>query len=284
MSPRLVLVLVLALLVPAASSGADGGPSPGAVTGWDGVLAPSGAVRYVVFPVGRTTTVAVVRVHGGRVLRYGAVRGGFGIPLVAWDGSSGGVSAGGRSLVLAPFSVPRVAGAVSRFALVSTKTLRVQQRITLRGSFSFDAISPDASTLYLIQYLPAQSWTTYRVRAFDVASNRLLPGSIVDRREPDEQMQGAPMTRAATRDGGWAYTLYARQSGKPFVHALDTRHRTAFCVDLPWNADQAALSNVRMYVAGNRIVLRQRAVGRLAVIDAGTFHVVALRRPVPPSP
>jgi hypothetical protein len=29
------------------------------------------------------------------------------------------------------------------------------------------------------------------------------------------------------------YTLYQRQQGEPFVHALDADHRAAFCIDLP---------------------------------------------------
>jgi hypothetical protein len=282
MRARLVLLVAVSLLLAPAAASGDGGPSPGAITGWDGIVAASGNIRYVALPAGPYTTVAEIDVSDGRVLRYSPVRGWFGIPLVAYDGTTGGLSADGRELVLAPFTGPPSASTVSRFAIVAVKTLRVHRWVTLRGSYSFDAISPDASTLYLIQYLSSKQWTTYRVRAFDVASGRLVPGSIVDRREPGEKMQGAPMTRATTRDGGWAYTLYARASGKPFVHALDTRHRTAFCVDLPWHADQGALASVRMQARGGKIVLRQPAIGRLATIDAHTFHVTALHRPVAP--
>ena len=270
-----VLAFVLLIASAGAASG-DGGPSPGAVTGWDGVLGARGAVRYVALPAGRLTTVAVVRVRDGRVLHYSAIPGGYGVPQVAWDGSTGGLSADGTTLVLASFGGP----VYSKFAVVGTKTLRVRRVVSLRGSYSFDAISPDGRTMYLIRYRGLQTTTTYSVRAYDLAAGRLVPGAIVDRREPDEKMQGAPVTRASTRDGGWAYTLYSRLIGKAFVHALDTRHRRAFCVDLPWKVTQD--TTVRMSVGGTRLVLRQPAIGRLAVIDTRTFRVTPLRKPVAP--
>jgi hypothetical protein len=46
-----------------------------------------------------------------------------------------------------------------------------------------------------------------------------------------EQMHGRPLSRATSRDGRFAYTLY--DSGTtPFVHALDTSTVSAKCIDL----------------------------------------------------
>ena len=72
----------------AAGAAGDGGPSPGVSSGWDGVAAPDGNVRYVALAGGRGTVVAVVRVRGGRVVRYGWIPGSYGVPLVAYDGSA----------------------------------------------------------------------------------------------------------------------------------------------------------------------------------------------------
>jgi hypothetical protein len=261
-----LLAAAVAASCAAVSAGADGGPSPGVSFGWNGVLAPGHRVRYVAIPSGRGTIVESVGVLGGRVLRWNTVPGVFGIPTVAWVGSAGGLSADGKTLVLASQS-PRSIHGTTRFVLLKTRTLRPWPMIVLRGSFSFDALAPDASTLYLIQYTSAQDYTRYRVRAYDLAKGRLVPGAIVDRREPDEQMSGGPVTRATTADGRWAYTLYARDGKPPFVHALDTVGREAYCIDLPLPRNQQFQMRLRLAFHGAN-ELRVRA-GRktLAIVD-----------------
>ncbi len=271
----------VALVASSAANGGGGGPSPG-VTGWDGVLAPGGAIRYVALASESTTTVAAVRVGTGRVERYASVPGGtYGIPLVAYDGSTGGLSADGRTLVLASFARAPGPGAISRFAVLSTKRLRRERLLELRGSWSYDALSPDGRLLYAVEYLGTGRDARYRVRAIDLSSGRLLAGSIADSREKRGEMRGSPMTRATSRDGGWAYTLYAKPDGTAFVHALDTRHRKAVCVDLPWRGVGNALGSVRMAVAGRSLVLTQRG-SRLAAIDTRAFSVRSFRRPAAP--
>jgi hypothetical protein len=223
-----------------------------------------------------------VLIRSGRVLRYGVVPGAYGIPAVAYDGSTDGVSRDGRTLVLASFLRPGATNAVSRFAVLSPKTLRLRRVVKLPGSFSFDALSPNGRLMYAIEYLSAsRTGANYRVRAIDLERGRLLPGSIVDKREADEPMRGQPVTRAASLDGGWAFTLYTRGQARPFIHALDTRHRAARCIDLPWRNVGNALANVKMRVEGTRsLVLWQPGTGRLGVVDTTTSVVRAFRRPV----
>jgi hypothetical protein len=284
--PALVLV---ALAVPAAATAlaAGGGPSPGVIQGGNGVLSPNGKVRYVAVAAGGGTAVEAVRVHGGIVGRVTSIRGTYGVPLVAQDGTSGGLSADGRTLVLATYPALPGAQATTRFAVIDTKRFRLRRVVTLKGSYSYDAISPNGASVFVIEYVsyePTSNAVAYRVRALDATTGRLALGAIVDKREPDESMQGFPVTRAPGRDG-WAYTLYARNgAGKAFVHALDTRHSAAFCIDLPWANSTGALWNVRMTLSpdGSQLVLRQPPVGRLAVIDTKTFRVQALRKPVAP--
>ena len=204
-----------------------------------------------------------------RFLKGGA----FGIPLVAYDGSTGGLSRDGRRLVVyAPDSRGR---AKTRFVVLNARTLQVQGRMTLSGNFGFDALSPDGSLMYLIQLKgpgPNGSGLNYDVRALNVDSGHLYPGAIVDRREPDEKMTGIPMTRVGSADATWAYTLYAKQSSGAFVHALHTTAREAFCIDLPlWLADEE-LGKVRMRVGKNVLLLRLRGK-TIAKIDTRTFRV-----------
>src|SRR5437879_8810815 len=84
----------------AVAAGADGGPSPGVSWGWDGVVGSGKQVRYVAIPTGRNTVVELVRVLGGRVLRWTAIRGSYGVPLVTVFGSAEGLSRDGKTLVL----------------------------------------------------------------------------------------------------------------------------------------------------------------------------------------
>lgn len=286
MRSRLVLlVAMLAVAVVAADAyAAKGGPSPGAVIGWDGVRAPDAAVRYVALVARGTTSLAVVRVGDGRVLRYVPLKGEFGVPQVAFDGTTDGLSADKRTLVLSSLGTLVGANRTSRFAVLATKSLRVKRTIALPGLWSFDAVSPDGSTIYAIQYLGTGDVVDYKVRAIDVASGRPLPGAIIDRREPNEEMQGSPTTRAFGPGRAWAYTLYGKPDGTAFVHALDTRRGEAVCIDLPWSSVQNSLWSVRMSVTANgkALTLRQATQGRLAVVDLGSFRVRAFRPPVAP--
>src|SRR5204863_3995643 len=119
--------------------------------------------------------------------------------------------------------------------------------VRLRGDFSFDAISPRGSLVYLIEYISPTDPTSYRVRAYDLTSDRLLAKPVVDPREPGEKMGGSPLTRAMSTNGRWAYTLYDGAGKTPFVHALDTSTRSARCIDLDALAG-TALSRLRLHV------------------------------------
>ena len=73
---------------------------------------------------------------------------------------------------------------------------------------------------------------------------------MIDRLVSKAIMGGQPATRATTPDGRWAYTLYARAKGKPFVHALDTARRQAFCIDLPLRLAEQEQMRLRLRFAG----------------------------------
>jgi hypothetical protein len=171
-----------------------------------------------------------IAVHGGELQGWLPLHRDLGVPLVALDGTGGGLSHDQRTLILAaPLAGYRHLR--STFYLVRTSSLSIKRRFVLNGDFAFDAISPDGRTLYFIQLNPRDQ-RDYAVRAFDTASGKLVPKPVVDPREPDEQMRGLPQARLMSPDGRFAYTLYT--GGKePFIHDLDTVGRTAACLDLP---------------------------------------------------
>jgi hypothetical protein len=233
------------------------------------VVSRDGSTRYVALTAGaRHTMVAAVSTRDGSVTRWAYLHGTFGIPAVAWDWSTGGLARDGRRLLLVSGPGPKW----TRFVVVNPRTLRVRLKFKLRGTWAFDALSPGGSLLYLIQYhgSPYAVGQSYAVRAYNLNSHRLYAAAIVDRRELDEKMTGQPVTRV--EPGAWAYTLYSRQGKLPFVHALDTVHRRAFCVDLPWRKSANWINLVKLRVSRTALVLR-RGGKILARVDRKTFEV-----------
>jgi hypothetical protein len=269
-----LLAAALALAVTAAGAGANGSPfSPGLTEGWTGVSAQNKDVRYVTLGSGTSTTVAVIRTDGGRVERWRQLSGHFGIPLVAYDGTAGGLSGDGTRLVVASYGpVPGTSGQ-TRFAVLDTKSLRVRRLAVLDGSWSFDAIAPDGSKLYLTQHVRAGTNPLYRVRSYDVRTG-LLRGAIVDRIEGEQDMGGEPVTRASSSDGRWAYTLYARAKHEPFIHALDTAKREAYCIGLPLSMSRNEQWSLRLRLLERSGQLSVRQGRRtLARVDTRSFDV-----------
>jgi hypothetical protein len=263
MTSRRLLPLVLLLMLPA-SAHADGAPLGSLTAGPRGVLEPGGGARLAALPTSRGTVVTRSRTHGGRVVRAGVLDGSWGVPLVAYDWTSGGLSADGSTLVLtSPF-----AHGHSTFAVVDARRFELKRTIKLKGMWGFDALSPDAATLYLIQTsLPKQS--RYAVRAYDLHAGRLLPEPVVDPSEPDEPMRGLPVTRVTGPGGRWEYTLYTGGE-HPFVHALDTVRRESICIDLPERIGRAS------WIWKARLALRD---GSVKVLHGGQVAASAPLRP-----
>lgn len=219
---------------------ADGLPVLGVDVGSSGVTVRGDQDRYVTVSEGNLTLVERIARDGGRVLGIGRVRGNFTIPAVAYDGSASGLSADGNTLVLIE---PRVAfpRKVTRFVLLDARALVVRRTITLRGDFSFDAVSPHGKSMFLVNYTSPIDPTRYSVRLYDLQTGRLLSGEIRDPAERSDRMRGSPITRLQSVDGRWAYTLYDGAGGTPFVHALDTVGLRAHCIDLPMLAGRRDL-------------------------------------------
>ena len=150
----------------------------------------------------------------------------------------------------------------------------MRRDIALRGSWSYDAVSPDAETLFLVEHISVGASPRYRVRALDVASGRLFPKPIVDPRENEALMRGQPATRVSSSDGRWAYTLYGRPKNEPFVHALDTERARAFCIDLPLELSQDKQMSLRLRLGrrGRRLAVRSGSA-IVAEVDTKTFEV-----------
>src|SRR4051812_26981492 len=100
MSRRLPLVLVTTLALIPAAAHADGLPVGNVDAGPTGITTPGGADRIVTLAADRGTVVARVSRAGGQVQASRAVRGTLAIPAVALDGTGGGLSGDGRTVVV----------------------------------------------------------------------------------------------------------------------------------------------------------------------------------------
>ena len=189
--------------------------------------------------------------------------------------ATGGLSHDGRTLILQELALV----APTQFVVVDTRTMRERFRFILDGIFSFDALSPDGSMLYLIQRVDARDYSHYVVRAYDLVNRRLLAGRIADRAQKGWVMHGEPVSRGTSPDGRWIYTLYSNPGGYPFVHALDTVRGVAHCVGIAWpqGKDQGPLWNLVVEPHGQKVDLRWRSGRPFYRLDAANWRAAPVR-------
>jgi DNA-binding beta-propeller fold protein YncE len=238
------------------------------------ILGPPGSnAVYVTQPTDDGTALARVDTTDNATVRSRLIASGFAIPTVAVDKSTSGLSADGSTLALAgPLSQLRQR--TTQFKVLDAKSLRIRNTITLRGSYSFDAISPDGNLIYLIQYTAPPDPSQYLVRAYSVQARHLLQAPVIDPSEAGQPMTGRPATRAMSPNGQWAYTLYQGSDEGPFVHALDTSGHKAVCVDLDGLTLPQHLSGSQLAVNsdGSQLTIT-RDGSQLGTIDTHTFAV-----------
>jgi hypothetical protein len=265
-------VVLLALGVPNVAL-AVGGPVPPLQGSYIGVAGTP--YRFAALEASSGTLVVQKERGVGRSVSELRVPGRYGVPGVDYNGTTTGLSADGRTLILA-----RLPGSFSprttRLLVLNTAPLALRARLTFRGWSTLDAISPDGRWLYLIHY-PSSDISRYEVLAYDVPAHRLLSKPVVDPRDRGEAMTGIAISRVMSADGRWAYTLYFRPSGVPFVHALDTTGRRAVCIDLPSLSNlNDASAYLRLTRGGATLQVDTDGVTR-AAIDVRTLTLTARR-------
>ena len=230
--------------------------------------------RYGAFDSGGDTVVKQQQAGARAAVPVLRVRGRYGVPGVNYNGLLTGLSADGRTLILAQIATSITHS--TRLLVLATNPLRIRTRLTLPGFSIVDAISPDGRWLYLIHYASATNVTNYEVLAYDLPAHRLLPHPVVDPREPDEKMTGIPVTRVMSAGGRWAYTLYLRPtSGVPFIHALDTTRHRAVCIDLRPLANVDISSAHLVLLPGGTTLRVDGVVSTEVSVDTRTFKVSA---------
>lgn len=160
--------------------------------------------------------------------------------------------------------------------VLDTESGEIAHELSLDGSFVVETISADGGFLFLQQNLVDGR---YVVRGYDLARDRLLPGSLAAKGET-VVMQGLASQTVASPDGRWLLTLYVNtKSNSAFVHALDLVEKVPICIVMPpcEECDTDDLTRWALALApdGRTLYAANPAAGRVAEIDLASSRVVA---------
>jgi hypothetical protein len=235
-----------------------------------GVPASDWHVLYSSHSSGASTIVRAIDPMGGSIQREISVAGAWRLPTIGLAQLPGGLSADGRTLVLE--SNTPASGTTTRFAIVATEGPVTPRVVTLPGRFTFDALSPDGTFLYVVEHLTRSD---YLVRQVDVRTGDLAAGAILDKRNVDERMAGYAAAQLPGADG-WVYTVYRGEDGD-FIHALDTQHGLAVCIDLPDTqaTDEASAGHwgLALDATGRVLYAANGALGLVSEVSLDGFSV-----------
>ena len=306
----LLAVSVVALVAAACTQGTTTDPSETAVpsetlfvgTGAGPLLVrvPTGSVLFehagAVGSLGGSFVVSPSQTQGSTRLQTVDASGAF-VGTTRVDGRMdvGVVSESGRDVALVePLPAgwdPSVPVPRARTAIVVADPKGVREPVTydLRGNYEPEAFSSDDRTLFLIQHLPAETPTVYRVTALDLRRGEVYP-VFGPYKGPAERMPGIRLQQVMSPNDDQLYTLYssaqpgyaphrapvASDATVSFVHVLSLQEGWAHCVGLPkmlWDrpASEQALAPSPN---GRLLYVVNAALGVVSVMDTRTLAIL----------
>ncbi len=279
MLPVLVLFALASSLAIAEASAAKEFGTAGAAQGVIATARGRGGTSYRYVTVSPRTKPALtiverIDISDGRIDRWWYLRGNYAIPAVAFDGSAGGLSANGNVLALVRFTrayPPRR----TRVAILDTdaylrhprrpgqqRPQHAIRRFDLPGYFTFQAISPNGSKLYLRRYRThGPGSDDFGVRVLDTRDGGLGRQPLAPSNDA-RPLSGLPVSAAASPDGHWAFALYDGDRRLPFLLALHTVSGRLIRIDLPGLerlADDPYRLKLRLDGAGRRLAVFPRS-------------------------
>jgi hypothetical protein len=190
-----------------------------------GTPAPDWSRYYIVTHLTGSSKLSALDPASGQTIAQATIPAGYALPSLGFQGPTAGLSPNGQWLVLT-----RQAGNVSSFLVGASSLSQPFKTIPIKGDFTFDALSNDGQSLYLIQKMGDPNH--YQVRLYDVVSQSLALQPVADKREPNEPMNGIRGDSVADPRGNYVFTVYVRNNG-PFIHALPLGQPLAWCLGLP---------------------------------------------------
>ena len=162
----------------------------------------------------------------------------------------------------------------------------------LRGNFEPEAFSTDDRRLFMIQHLPAETPTVYRVTVLNLRTGRVGPvfGPF---KGPAERMPGIRLQQVLSPNADQLYTLYssARPGYAPhhapvsngatvsFVHVLSLQDGWAHCVGLPKELWDRPASEQAMATSadGRLLYVADPTLGLVTVMDTASLEIGTYR-------
>lgn len=158
----------------------------------------------------------------------------------------------------------------------------------LRGNFEPEAFSTDDRRLFMIQHLPAEAPTVYRVTVLDLSRGRVYP-VFGPYKAPPERMPGIRLQQIISPNADQLYTLYssARPGYAPhhapvgndatvsFVHVLSLQDGWAHCVGLPKELWDRPASEQAMATSpnGRLLYIVDPTLGLVTVMDTASLEI-----------
>jgi YVTN family beta-propeller protein len=255
------------------------------------VSSPDGSVYYTLEGAS-PTTLRWIDAKSGRTITQLALAGSYTFADER-ELAPSGLSPNGRWLVLLG-----EAGRTSSFAIIDTGLLKLAAVAQVGGPFTYDAISDDGTSLYLIERITpeaarqigASAAYSYRVRVYDVPAAKLSETLVVDVKlaaQPtgdsnaetrvDGIMSGIYQSSVPSPDGLRNFSFYYNPNRGPFIHVLHLDSRTAFCIlDLPivsGGYEQRLGWSLALTPSGRTLYAANGALGLVSAIDPDTLKV-----------
>jgi hypothetical protein len=252
------------------------------------LAAPDGSRLYATIRSGRSTTLEARDSSTGEVVSSTTIRGTLDARAASLSGSAVALMRPLPAGVDATYALPR---SHTTIVVADPAGERASRWYRLTGNFEPEAFSVDDSRLFLIQYLPAEAPTAYRVTFLELESGRVR--QVFGRfKTPPQRMPGIRLaqvfdttteqlytlyTNRAAGDGyddGWADASYGDREVS-FVHVLNLRQGWAYCAGLPrslWGQPAKAQA-MAASPDGRRLYIVDSMGGRIAVMNTKTLKI-----------
>jgi DNA-binding beta-propeller fold protein YncE len=266
------------------------------VDGRGAIASPDGARIYTSDASGSRTILDTIDTATGEQVGGTSVLGRLDIRVVSADGEQAAMMEPLASGYDAWTPVPR-----STTTIVVADPTGASDPTTyrLRGNFEPEAFSTAGSELFLIQYLPAETPSVYRVTVLDLRTGEVRP-AVGPFKGPAERMPGTRLEQVPAVDGSKLFTLYssARPGFAPhdapvpanaivsFVHVLSLDEGWAHCIGLPkplWG-QPASAEAIALSPDGRRLYIVDADKGLVEVMDTESLDTSGPYRVRLPAP